>query len=99
MKLEFDKHGVQILGISFDGAEANARFAEKFAFDFPLLCDTTRSVGMAYGACDDPTASTARRISYVIGPSGRVDRAYAKVSPQGHPAQVLADLEAAGGQA
>lgn len=50
---------------------------------------------MAYGACDSPTASSARRISYLIGPDGRVARAYAKVSPQEHAAEVLADLAAA----
>lgn len=86
---------MQILGASFDDVEANARFAAKYRFDFPLLCDTTRSIGMAYGACDNPTASSARRISYVIGPDGRIDRVYAKVSPQEHAAQVLADLAAA----
>jgi peroxiredoxin Q/BCP len=92
MKPEFDRHGVQILGASFDDADANARFAQKFGFDFPLLCDTTRSLGMAYGACDNPTASSARRISYVIAPDGLISHAYPKVSPQEHPAQVLADL-------
>ena len=92
MKPEFDRQGVQILGASFDDAGANARFAAKFEFDFPLLCDTTRALGMAYGACDSPTASSARRISYVIGPDGRITHAYAKVSPQEHPAQVPADL-------
>jgi peroxiredoxin Q/BCP len=92
MKPEFDRQRVQILGASFDDAAANARFAAKFEFNFPLLCDTTRALGMAYGACDDPTASSARRISYVIGPDGRISHAYPKVSPQEHPAQVLADL-------
>ncbi len=95
MKADFDARGAQILGISFDTPAENARFAETESFNFPLLCDTSRSVGMAYGACDNPTAATARRISYLIGPDGRVLRAYPKVDPPRHPAEVLADLLAA----
>ena len=57
---------MQILGASFDDQEANAAFARKFGFDFPLLCDTDRKLGLAYGAADDPGAATARRISYLI---------------------------------
>jgi len=47
---------------------------------------------MAYGACDDPKASSARRISYLIGPDGRIRKAYAKVKAEEHPASVLKDL-------
>jgi thioredoxin-dependent peroxiredoxin len=83
---------VQILGVSFDTVEDNAAFARKFQFNFPLLCDTDRKIGMAYGACDSPDAATARRISYVIGPDGKVVKAYPKVSAAAHPDQILADL-------
>jgi len=47
---------------------------------------------MAYGACDTSDAATARRISYVIGPSGRVICSYSKVAAAEHPAEVLADI-------
>jgi peroxiredoxin Q/BCP len=57
-----------------------------------LLCDTTRAVGLAYGACDEPTAATARRISYLIGPDGRVKKAYPKVNAAAHPEEILKDL-------
>jgi peroxiredoxin Q/BCP len=83
---------VQILGISFDTVPANAAFAKKFGFNFPLLSDTTRAVGLAYGACDDAGAATARRISYLIGPDGRVKRAYPKVNAAAHPEEILKDL-------
>ena len=83
---------MQILGISFDTQEANAAFAKKFNYNFPLLCDTDRKVGLAYGATDDPQADTAKRISYLIGPDGKVQKAYATVKPAEHPAQVLEDV-------
>ena len=72
--------------------EDNAAFAKKFHYNFPLLCDTTREVGMAYGACDDAKARTAKRISYLIGPDGKVKKAYPKVNPAEHPEEVLQDL-------
>ena len=42
--------GAEVLGISFDSVEENRAFAEKFDYPFRLLCDTERTVGMAYGA-------------------------------------------------
>jgi peroxiredoxin Q/BCP len=78
--------------VSFDTIEDNAAFARKFKFPFPLLCDTERTIGLAYGACDDASARAARRISYLIGPDGRVMKAYGKVNPASHPVEVLQDL-------
>ncbi len=77
--------------------EENRAFAEKFAFPFDLLCDTKRAVGMAYGACDEPGAGHARRISYLLDPGGRLARAYAQVKPAEHPAQVLQDVKQVSG--
>jgi peroxiredoxin Q/BCP len=83
-----------ILGASFDDETANAAFARKFDFNFPLLCDTDRALGLAYGACDVPDAGFARRISYLIGPDGKIARAYPKVDPKTHPGEVFQDLMA-----
>jgi peroxiredoxin len=47
---------------------------------------------MAYGACDDPKAEYASRITYVIGPDGTILQAHPKVSPKSHPKEVLASL-------
>lgn len=80
-----------MLGVSFDTVEDNAAFARKFGFTFPLLCDTTRAIGLAYGACDDAKAGYANRISYLIDEQGTITRVYEHVNPRDHPAQVLAD--------
>lgn len=47
---------------------------------------------MAYGACDDAKAVYASRISYVIGPDGRIAQAHPKVTPKSHPTEILASL-------
>lgn len=74
---------------------ANAAFAKKFNYPFPLLCDTAREIGLAYGACDSPDAKTAKRISYLIGPEGKILRAYSTVAAADHPKQVLDDIVSA----
>jgi len=81
-----------VLGISFDDEQANAAFERKFGFGFPLLCDTTRAVGLAYGAAADATTRSAKRISYLIGPDGRIRRAYPKPNAAAHPEELLKDL-------
>jgi peroxiredoxin Q/BCP len=80
--------------VSFDDPATNKKFKEKFAFPFPLLCDTERRIGLAYGACSDAKAATAKRITVVVGPDGRVQKVYDKVDAKTHPQQVLDDLVA-----
>ena len=82
-----------ILGASFDDEKANAAFAEKFGFGFRLLCDVDRRIATAYGACEDPQAIFARRISYVIDRDGKILIAYPTVDAKTHPAKVLKDLK------
>lgn len=67
-------------------------FAKKFGYPFPLLSDEKREIGMAYGACDSADAKTAKRITYVIGPDGKILKAYPKVSPAEHPEQILQEV-------
>jgi peroxiredoxin len=47
---------------------------------------------MAYGAADTKDAASAKRISYLIGPDGRIRKAYPKVNAAAHPEEVLKDL-------
>jgi thioredoxin-dependent peroxiredoxin len=55
------------------------------------LCDTQRTLGLAYGACADPSAGYAKRISYLIDEQGNVAKVYPKVNPPDHPEEVLRD--------
>ncbi|MBF6560707.1 MAG: peroxiredoxin [Candidatus Binataceae bacterium] len=88
----FDENNIVVLGISFNDVERNDEFAAQYQFPFPLLCDTDRTVGMAYGACDDPRARNANRISFLIDEDGQIARVYDSVNPRDHAAQVLADV-------
>lgn len=84
--------GAEVLGISFDSVEENRAFAEKFDYPFRLLCDTERTVGMAYGACDSADAGYANRISYVIDEQGIITQVLAEVDPSTHTEDVLGML-------
>jgi peroxiredoxin Q/BCP len=79
------------VGVSFDTPAENRAFAEKFSFNFPLLCDTDRTIGTAYGANVDP-AKGAQRVGVVIGRDGKVVDWQARVDARAWPAQVLAAL-------
>lgn len=85
--------GLSVLGVSFDNVEENRAFAEKFDFPYPLLCDTNRELGLAYGAARSADEGYAKRISYVIGEDGKILLAYPKVDPKTHLDQILSDLQ------
>jgi thioredoxin-dependent peroxiredoxin len=80
-----------ILGVSFDTQAENRRFAEKFSFSFPLICDTDRSIGTAYGANVDPQKG-AQRVGVVIDRDGKIKQWHARVDPRAWPAEVVKAL-------
>lgn len=86
---EFQAKNTMIFGVSFDKPEDNLAFAEKYTFNFPLLCDTSRAMGLAYGACDVASAGWPRRIAVIIGEDGKVKHYFPKVSAREFPNQAL----------
>ncbi|NOK19436.1 peroxiredoxin [Corallococcus carmarthensis] len=92
-KTQYEAKGTVILGISFDTPEENQAFSQKFGFNFPLLSDVDRKVGLAYGAADDASAANARRVGVVIGPDGRIKEWHAKVDARAFPQEALSRLQ------
>ena len=80
-----------ILGASFDSAADNKKFAEKFNFNFPLICDTDRTIGTAYGANADPQKG-AQRVGVIIGKDGKIKEYHARVDARAWPAEVINKL-------
>jgi peroxiredoxin Q/BCP len=80
-----------VLGASFDSAADNKKFAEKFNFNFPLLCDTDRAIGTAYGANVDPQKGAAR-VGVVIGGDGKIKEWHERVDARAWPAEVIGRL-------
>jgi len=72
LKAEFDAVGAQRIGISADPVEKQHRFADRHAFDFPLLSDTDRTVATAYGVRRSRDALPNRRTTFVIDTDRRL---------------------------
>jgi len=80
-----------ILGVSFDTPAENKRFAEKFSFNFPLICDVDRTIGTTYGAHVDPQKG-AQRVGVVIDRNGKIKEWHGRVDARVWPAEVLKTL-------
>jgi peroxiredoxin Q/BCP len=82
---------VEVLGVSFDAPADNARFVAAQGFPFRLLSDDG-TLAVQVGAADSREQPTARRISYLVGPDGKVVKSYGSVNPATHAQEVLADV-------
>ena len=91
--LAFQAKDVEILGVSFDEPAKNAEFCAAEAFPFRLLSDRDKTLALAVGAADSKEQPVAKRISYLVGPDGKVLRAYDTVTPASHADQVLQDID------
>ena len=95
----FEGSGVDVLGISADGADSHRRFRGKYGLRFPLLSDGGNRVGAQYGAYGEkllygrPTTGVIRS-TFLIDEKGRVQRAWYGVRADGHAARVLAEVGA-----
>lgn len=85
--------GLKVFGASYDTPEDNAKFAEKYNLQFLLLSDSKKNLANAIGAAS-ALRPWPKRISYLVGADGKILKAYPKVSPAEHAAEVLADLKA-----
>lgn len=94
----------QVWGISPDAADSHRRFRSKFGLPFTLLSDVDHRVATEYGAWG-PKKLYGRdvvgmiRSSFLVGPDGRVVRAWPKVRADGHAAEVLDALREVRGEA
>ncbi len=67
---EFQKAGVQIVGVSTDDCPDQQAFATKYGLPFPLVADHGKRVAKAYGVLR-PTG-TAKRVTFFITPDGAI---------------------------
>jgi peroxiredoxin Q/BCP len=89
--------GYEIVGISPDPPERNARFRQKEHLPFPLLSDQTHKVAEAFGAWGTKKNYGKEyegliRSTFVIGPAGEMVREYRNVKATGHVGRLIADL-------
>jgi peroxiredoxin Q/BCP len=92
------ERGAEVWGVSPQDGASKRSFREKFDLPFTLLADVDHSAAEAYGSWVEKknygkTYWGTARTTFLIGPDGRVARAWPKVRPEGHAAEVLAALE------
>jgi len=94
---EFKKKGAVVLGVSVDPVKAHDKFVEKFKLPFPLLADEDKKIVEAYGVWGQKSFMGRKymgihRITFLIGPDGKIRKIWLKVKPEEHAEEVLAAL-------
>lgn len=82
--------GAVVIGVSTDDRDSHRAFAEKHGLPFLLASDESGAVARAFGVTLKNGRAT--RVSFVVGPDGRIKRAFANVSPKGHAQELLAAI-------
>ena len=94
---ELELRGAVVLGVSTDTVKSHEKFAAKFKLPFPLLADVEKNIVNAYGVWGEKrfmgrTYLGIHRVTFLIGPDGRIKRIWTNVKPDTHSAEVLAAL-------
>jgi len=95
---DFAKLGVTVLGVSKDSPATHTKFKEKYNLPFTLLSDESTEMMQSYEAWKEKSMFGKKymgivRITYIINPSGKIAKAYPKVTPADHALTLLKDLE------
>jgi thioredoxin-dependent peroxiredoxin len=91
----FESSNAAIVGCSADSAESQSSFKTKYKLNFPLLTDTEFEVIEAYNARRMKSFFGKSflgivRMTFWIGPDGKIRRIWNRVTPKGHASEVLA---------
>ena len=95
---EFRKKGAVVLGVSIDPVKAHDKFVKKYKLPFTLLADEDKKIVEAYGVWGQKSFMGRKymgthRVTFLIGPDGRIKKIWPKVKPEEHAMEVLAALE------
>ncbi len=91
----FRKRGAVVLGVSTDSAKSHAGFRKKYQLPFTLLADEDKRMVQAYGVWGEKSFLGRKymgthRVTFLIGPDGRIRHIWPKVKPEEHAQEVLA---------
>jgi peroxiredoxin Q/BCP len=93
----FKAKGAVVLGVSTDSAKSHDKFVSKYNLPFTLLADEDKKIVQAYGVFGPKTFmgrlfQGTHRVTFLIGPDGRIKKIWPKVKPPEHAKEVLAAL-------
>jgi thioredoxin-dependent peroxiredoxin len=84
---ELRRAGVEVVGVSVDSVEDQKSFATECSAEFPLVADRDRTIARAYGVLG--ILGLARRVTFFIGPDGRVEDVVEGLRPGPHVARAI----------
>ncbi len=82
----FVEAGVPIYGVSRDSEASHRAFQDKYKLPFALVADPSGEVQRAYHV---PGTNVAKRVSFLVGPDGKIARVWPDVDPGVHATDVL----------
>lgn len=94
---EFEKAGAVVLGVSTDPVKSHDKFVNKYNLPFMLLADEDKRIVQAYGVWGEKSFMGRKykgtfRVTFLIGPDGRIRKIWPQVKPEEHGQEVLAAL-------
>jgi peroxiredoxin Q/BCP len=94
---KFEKKGAVVLGVSADPVKSHDKFVAKFKLPFTLLADEDKAMVQAYGVWGQKSFMGRKylgihRVTFLIGPDGRIKKIWPTVKPEEHAEEVLAAL-------
>jgi peroxiredoxin Q/BCP len=89
--------GAVVLGVSTDSVKSHDKFVEKFKLPFTLVSDEDKKIVKAYGVWGPKTFMGVKytgtsRVTFLVGPDGRIKKIWPKVKVTEHVEEVLQAL-------
>lgn len=93
-KAQFDKLGVNVVGLSQDDVKSHKDFCTKFSFTIDLLSDVKGELLNAAGVGQTDYKGTKywNRTTFLIDPKGQLKKVYENVKPEGHETVLLKEI-------
>lgn len=91
--------GIEVLGVSADGAASHTKFIAKYGLGFDLLADTEKTVHQAFGVWGPKkfmgrSYDGTHRTTFLIDGEGIVQHVITKPNTKAHAAEILAAVAA-----
>ncbi len=92
--------GAAVLGVSTQDESSHQKFTAKYKLNFPLLADTDRAIGKAYGtittggllAAAKAMMGISDRVTFIIDEKGKITHVINSPETKNHAEEVLALL-------
>ncbi len=84
---ELQAAGWSVVGVSVDSVQTQKRFADKCHAAFHLIADTDKSIARAYDVLG--FLGFARRVTFLIGPDGKIQETISAMTPGTHVERTL----------